>query len=64
MDVQELLHKDFEFILTRRFEGIPLERRCGQYRQINGGRFLVGLKIITYPEKFFKYKSLLKTKSI
>lgn len=64
MDMEELLNKGFEFILTRRFESVPLERRFGPYRQINGGRFLVGLKIITYSEKFLKYKSLLKTKSI
>ena len=39
MDMEELLNKGFEFILTRRFESVPLERRFGPYRQINGEGF-------------------------
>ena len=37
-----------------------MERRYGQYRQMSGGRFLVGLKDATVSEKIIKMKSLLK----
>ena len=35
-------------------------RRFGQYRQMSGGRFLVGLREATSPEKIIKLKTLLK----
>ena len=37
-----------------------MERRFGQYRQMNGGRFLVGLREATSSEKIIKFKTLLK----
>ena len=46
--------------MTSRFQSDPLERRFGQYRQISGGRFLVGLREATSSEKIIKLKTLLK----
>ena len=58
--IEDLLHEGYKFVLTSRFQSDPLERRYGQYRQMSGGRFLVGLKDITCSEKILKIKSLLK----
>ena len=46
--------------MTSRFQSDPIERRFGQYRQMGGGRFLVGLKDANLSEKIIKIKSLLK----
>ena len=37
-----------------------MERRFGQYRQMSGERFLVGLREATSSEKIIKFKTLLK----
>ena len=58
--IEELLNQGYRYILTSRFQSDPLERRFGQYRQMSGGRFLVGLKDVTHFEKNMKLKSLLK----
>ena len=58
--IENLLDEGYEFVLTARFQSDPLERRYGQYRQMNGGRFLVGLKDTVYSEKILKIKSLVK----
>ena len=58
--IEELLNEGYRYILTSRFQSDPLERRFGQYRQMSGGRFLVGLKDVTHSEKNMKLKSLLK----
>ena len=42
--IEDLFDDEYDFILTTRFQSDPLERRFGQYRQMSGGRFLVGLK--------------------
>ena len=47
-------------MLTARFQSDPLEKRYGQYRQMSGGRFLVGLKDVVFSEKILKIKSLVK----
>ena len=52
--IVELLDEGYRCILTSRFQSDLLERRFGQYRQMNGGRFLVGLRDVTYPEKVLK----------
>ena len=46
--------------MTSKFQSDPLERRCGQYRQMSGGRFLVGLREATSSEEIIKLKILLK----
>ena len=37
-----------------------MKRRFGQYRQMSGGHFLVGLREATSSEKIIKFKTLLK----
>ena len=40
--IEELLDEGYRYILTSSFQSDPLERRFEQYRQMSGGRFLVG----------------------
>ena len=58
--IEDLFADGYDFILTARFQSDPLERRFGQYRQMSGGRFLVGLKDTIISEKIIKIKRLLK----
>ena len=58
--IEDLLAEGYDFIMTSRFQSDPLERRFGQYRQISGGRFLVGLREAASSEKIIKLKTLLK----
>ena len=57
--IEDLLADGFDFVLTSRFQCDSIERRCGQYRLLNEGRFLVSLKYVTLSEKILK-KSLVK----
>ena len=57
--IEELLDEGYRYILTY-FKSDPLERRFGQFRQMSGGRFLVGLRDVTHSKKIIKLKSLLK----
>ena len=57
--IEDLFADGYDFILTACFQSDPLERCFGQYRQMRGGNFLVGLKN-TISEKIIKIKSLLK----
>ena len=58
--IEDLLGQEYDFVLTSRFQIDPLERRFRQYRQMSGGRFLVGQRYVTSSEKIIKIKSLLK----
>ena len=58
--IKDSFDDGYDFILTARFQSDPLERRFNQYRQMSGGRFLVGLKDTTCSEKNLKIKILLK----
>ena len=49
--IKDLFDDGCGFILTDCFQSDPLERRFGQYRQISGGHFLVGLKETIYSGK-------------
>ena len=51
--IEDLFDDGYNFILTARFQSDPLERHFDQYRQMNGGRFLVGSKDTKYSEKKF-----------
>ena len=42
--IHDLFDDGYDVIIAARFESDPLEMRFGQYRQISGGQFLVGLK--------------------
>ena len=55
-----MLAEGCDFIMASRFQSDPLERRFGQYRQVSGGRFLVGLRETTSSEIIIKLKTLLK----
>ena len=54
-----MLAEGYNFRMTSRFQSDPLERRFGQYRQMIGGRFLVGLREAA-SEKIIKLKTLLR----
>ena len=58
--IGELLDEGYRYIFTSRFQSDLLERRFGQYRQMSGGRFLVGLRDVAHSEKIIRLKSLLK----
>ena len=42
--IEDLFDHGYDFILTSCFQSDASERRFCQFRQISGGRFLVGLK--------------------
>ena len=58
--IRELLSENYEFVLTSRLQSDPLERRFSQYRQMSGGRFLVGLREVQNSERILKCRSLIK----
>ena len=58
--IEDLLSEGYKFVLTSRFQSDPIERRFSRYRQMSGGRFLVGLREVQSSEKILKIKSLLK----
>ena len=58
--MEDLLSNGLKFALTARFQSDAIERRFGKYRQMSGGRFLVGLKDVTWSERILKIKSLVK----
>ena len=58
--IENFLSDGFKFVLTARFQSDAIERRFGQYRQMRGGRFLVGLKDVIWSERILKIKSLVK----
>ena len=57
---KELLQEGYAYVLTGRFQSDPIERRFSQYRQMNGGNFLVSLKEVSNSEKILLCKSLIK----
>ena len=58
--IEDLLDEDYSFVLTARFQTDPLERIFSQYRQMSGGRFLVGLRELQSSERVLKMRSLIK----
>ena len=42
--IEDLLSRNYEFVLTSRLQIDPLELRFSKYRQMSGGRFLIGLR--------------------
>ena len=52
--IEDMLSEGYEYVLTSRFQSDPLERRFSQYRQLSGGRFLVGLREVNSSEKILK----------
>ena len=58
--IEDLLIEGYEYVVSSRFQSDPLGRRFSQYRQMSGGRFLVGLREVNSSEKILKIRSLLK----
>lgn len=58
--IEDLLSEGYDYVLTSRFQSDPIERRFSKYRQMSGGRFLVGLREVVSSEKILQLKSLLK----
>ena len=59
--IRELLDNGYDFVLGRRLQTDPLEKRFSQYRQMSGGRFLVSLREVLTSERILTCKSLLKS---
>ena len=51
---------DHKYILTARLQSDPIERRFSEYRQLNGGHFLVSLREVETSEKIWLCQTLLK----
>ena len=49
--LDKLLMDDHKYILTARLQSDPFECRFSQYRQLNGGHFLVSLREVETSEK-------------
>ena len=61
MLIEELLtNNECIYVLGRRLQSDPLEKRFSQYRQMSGGRFLVSLREVLVSERILKCRSLLK----
>ena len=58
--IDELLAENYSFVIPRKLQSDPLERRFSQYRQMSGGRFLVSLREVKNSEKILACRSLLK----
>ena len=59
MLIEDLLREGYEYVLVARFQSDPLERRFSQYRQMNGGRFLVSLREVLHSERILACRSLI-----
>ena len=42
--IEDLLSRNYEFVLTSRLQRHPLELRFSKYQQMSGGRILIGLR--------------------
>ena len=58
--VSELHAEGFTFVIPRRFQSDPLEKRFAQYRQMSGGRLLVSLPEVESSGKILLIRSLIK----
>ena len=57
---EDLLNEGYDYVLMSRLQSDPIERRFSAYREMSGGRFLVGLREVMNSEKIMLMKSLLK----
>ena len=58
--IEDLLQEGYLYVLTARFQTDPLERRFSRYRQMSGGRFLIGLRELESSERILSISSLIK----
>ena len=55
----DLLSEGYEYVMVGRLQSDPLKRRFSQYRQMSGGRFLVGLREVIVSERILACRSLI-----
>ena len=60
--IEDLLCEGYDFVVPRRLQSDPLEKRFSRYRQMGGGRFLVSLREVLTSERILAVNSLLKEK--
>ena len=60
MLIDELLNNGYDYVLMRKLQSDPLEKRFSQYRQMSGGRFLVSLREVISSERILICRSLIK----
>ena len=58
--IEDLLSRNYEFVLTSRLQTDPLELRFSKYQQMSGARFLIGLREMELSEFVLLTASLLK----
>ena len=58
--LEDLFASGYNYVLTSRLQTDPLELRFSKYRQMSGGRFLVGLREVQISEGILSTISLLK----
>ena len=57
---ENLLSEGYDYVVPRRMQSDPLEKRYSRYRGMSGGRFLVGLREVQSAERIIAIDSLLK----
>ena len=58
--INHLLEEGYLYVRVGRMQSDPTERKFSQYRQMNGGHFLVSLNEFTNSEKILFCRSLVK----
>ena len=59
-----MLNKNYDNILTARFQSDPIERNFSRYRQISSRRFLVSMREMNNSEKLLALNSIIKEDEI
>ena len=62
--IEDLLSRNYQFVLTSRLQTDPLELRFSKYQQMSGGRFLIGLREMELLECVLLTASLLKESGV
>ena len=58
--IDDLIQEGYDYFLISRLLTDPLELRFSKYRQMSGGRFLIGLRELQTSERILAVKTLLK----
>ena len=58
--IDDLIQEGYDYFLISRLLTDPLELRLSKYRQMSGGRFLIGLRELETSERILAVKTLLK----
>ena len=61
--IEDLLCEGYDFVVPRRLQSDPLEKRFSRYRQMSGGRFLVSLREVLTSERILARHLTFKGKS-